>query len=91
MIVFILLVGLTGFALGLRYKVLVLVPMFMLTLLLSAAYGFNHDAGMAATAFHMLLAVIALQLGYLVGAGMNIAAARARLQASRHRLRAEGV
>lgn len=91
MITLTLCIAVTGLLLGLRYKVLVLIPITALVLLMSGAYGVALGMASTTTILSMLAAVVVLQFSYLAGVAMYFAATKMRIQMSRLRLRAERV
>jgi len=58
---------LAGAALGLRFKVTILVPAVTLAMLLAAAFGVAHGDQLWSIVVAMMLLGTAVQLGYLVG------------------------
>lgn len=71
MLVSVLISLLIGVVLGRHYTVLILAPAFMLTLVLAIGTGFARtDAAwsIGSTAF---LVIVGLQIGYLLGSGMQ--------------------
>jgi hypothetical protein len=58
---------LVGIALGLRFKVLVLVPAITLTTLFALVVGLVRGEGFGAIVLAMVIVGTAIQLGYLVG------------------------
>jgi len=69
---------LAGAALGMRFKVLVLVPAIFLALLAILAGGISASASFSFVALAMVIAATCLQLGYLLGVGARYAMAAAR-------------
>jgi len=69
---------LAGAALGMRFKVLVLVPTIFLTLLALLAVGISAEGGFSFIALAMVVAATCLQLGYLIAVGARYAVAAAR-------------
>jgi len=67
MLMMILLVFLTGAVLGLRFKVLVLVPAMGLAIIAITATGMAHGYGLAAVLTAGVLALICVQIGYIGG------------------------
>jgi hypothetical protein len=63
----------TGAVLGLRYKVLILVPALLFVLLAVIGGGVARGAGIWAIALEMLVASTALQLGYVAGSAFDLA------------------
>ncbi len=63
-----LLMLLTGCALGLRFKVLVLLPAIALVWMAYLTVGLSRGDGVSTILFAGVLAAICLQVGYLVGA-----------------------
>ena len=66
---------LTGIVLGMRFRVLILFPAMALACLVVAALGVVGRDAVSWALFVMLVAVTALQAGYLVGATRAISAA----------------
>jgi hypothetical protein len=60
--------ALTGIMLGRRYKVLVLVPVIMLSMMLAITIEISRAETLWSTILTTIAAVTAVQLGYLVGA-----------------------
>jgi len=69
---------LAGAALGMRFKVLILVPAICLALLAILAVGISSSVSFSFIALAMVLAAACLQLGYLGGVGARYAMAAAR-------------
>ena len=65
---------LTGIALGMRFRVLILFPAMALACVIVAALGVVGRDAVSWALFLMLVAVTALQAGYLVGATRAISA-----------------
>jgi hypothetical protein len=57
--------ALAGAVLGLKFKVLILVPALLFSLLLIASAGIARDAGFGSIVLAMFLSATSLQLGYL--------------------------
>ena len=62
---------LTGALLGVRFKVLVLVPTVALAIVAVFAGGLAHHEEASSIGLAMLIATICLQVGYLGGLGAN--------------------
>jgi hypothetical protein len=62
---------LAGVALGLRFRVLVLIPTIAGVLALASGIGVVHHDGFWTTMLCGALAVTSLQIGYLTGAGFR--------------------
>jgi hypothetical protein len=62
---------LTGAPLGMRFKVLVLVPAVTLAIVAVFAGGIAHHEEAGSIGLAMLVAIIGLQLGYLGGLGAS--------------------
>ena len=58
---------LAGAALGLRYKVMILVPAVTLTMFFAAIVGVAHRDMFRSIAIAMVVLVTAIQVGYLAG------------------------
>ncbi len=71
--------GLTGATLGLRFKVLILIPAFALSIPLTALVGHAQGTGFVKTLLAEAIVIAALQIGYLVGVLTRGAVAAARL------------
>ncbi len=63
--------GLAGIVLGLRYKVLILVPAVMLAMLSSMLVGVAHADRFWSIVLMTVELIIAVQLGYLAGIVTN--------------------
>jgi hypothetical protein len=83
MIMLALVGALAGAVLGLRYKVLILVPAIWLGVVLVVAVGIGHGDGAGSIALACAALATALQLGYLAGTFTRFTIAGAR--AARHR------
>ena len=79
MMMFAVFCALAGMVLGLRFKVLVLLPAIACAIAAGAALGLAERAGLATTVLETLAAVVALQLGYLGGVGTRFAIALTRV------------
>jgi len=77
-----ILAALTGAVLGMRFRVLVLIPAIGLCIVLVAAFGAVRGMGLAHTATMVIASEAALQLSYLVGALLRFAIAGTRLSGS---------
>ena len=86
MVMLLIFTMLIGAVLGMRFKVLVLVPATALVVLLIAAAGIAHGDGAGVILLAMVLAAVGLQMGYLGGTGTRFAMAAARAP----RLRSHG-
>ena len=69
---------LAGALLGMRFKVLILVPAICLALLAILAVGISSSVSFSFIALAMVLAAACLQLGYLIGIAARYAMAGAR-------------
>jgi hypothetical protein len=58
---------LTGAALGMRFKILIVIPVIGLALLGTAAVGIANGSPIGSTMLIMVLVATTLQLGYLAG------------------------
>jgi hypothetical protein len=67
---------LVGGALGLRYKVLILVPAFALATIIALIFGFARSDGFGSIILAMVVLWIAVQVGYLVGIAIRAAVQR---------------
>jgi hypothetical protein len=67
MLSFIILSTLTGAVLGLRFKVLILVPAIVLVAAVTLGVGITHGDGLGSLLLAMLLAITGLQMGYFGG------------------------
>jgi hypothetical protein len=56
-----------GFALGLRFKVIILIPAVLLAVTLITAYALVQEATLSSIAVLNIVGAICLQLGYLGG------------------------
>ena len=59
--------GVLGAALGLRFKVLVLVPAIVIGVVVIAGIGITHGDGGWSVAWRIILIVVSLQVGYVGG------------------------
>jgi hypothetical protein len=75
MAMIVLLSGFLGFALGLRFKVLVLLPAAIAVLAAAACEGIARGSGVSATAIVVAASETSLQMGYLLGVGYLVAVA----------------
>ena len=75
---------LVGLALAQRFKVLVLIPAILLTLVFAVVAGLSGAAAGWASALTAVIVITGLQIGYLIG----IAIRQVMLLARAHRLRA---
>jgi hypothetical protein len=71
---------LAGAALGLRFKVMILVPALTLTMLFAAIIGVAHDDQFWSIAVAMILLGTAIQVGYLAGILIRAKIASVRAQ-----------
>jgi hypothetical protein len=78
MSVLIALAFLSGAVLGLRFKVFALAPGIVLTIIAVLVFGIASGKGLGSTLLGELLAVIALQIGYVGGLLARYAASLAR-------------
>jgi hypothetical protein len=62
---------LIGIVLGRRFRVLVLVPAFILTLVLAVATGFVRTDAAWSNGLTTLVVISGLQVGYLLGSGLR--------------------
>jgi len=74
---------LVGLALAQRFKVLVLIPVILLTLIFAVVAGLSGAAAGWASALTAVIVITDLQIGYLIG----IAVRQVMLSARAHRLR----
>jgi hypothetical protein len=65
---------LAGIALGLRYKVFVLVPAVTLTMMFAAIAGVAHGDHLGSIIVAMAILVASVQFGYLTGIAIHAAA-----------------
>src|SRR5215831_12191973 len=65
--------GLVGIALGLRYKVLILVPTVALTTIFAIAIGVAHSDRISSIVVAAVMLGTAVQVGYVVGILMRAA------------------
>jgi hypothetical protein len=79
MLVFAITSAVAGILLGLRFKVLVLIPAFLVTTLVIIAIGSDHT--ISAIVLTVLGTLVSLQIGYIVGSLVR-AFARAHLRAA---------
>lgn len=82
---------LIGAAFGFGFKVRILIPATFLTVVLTAAISIGHEQGTLSTALVTVAAVVAIQIGYLVGmaarAGTDQSVTAARKSVGRPRPR----
>jgi hypothetical protein len=71
MLVSVLISLLIGIALGRRYTVLILAPVFMLTLVLATGTGLARTGVAGSIGSTALVVIVGLQIGYLLGSGMR--------------------
>jgi len=71
---------LAGAALGLRFKVMILVPALILTMLFAAIVGVTRDDQFWSIAVAMILLGTAIQVGYLAGILIRAKIASVRAQ-----------
>ena len=83
MLMTILLVFLTGAVLGLRFKVLVLVPAMGLAIIAITATGMASGYSLAAVLTAGVLALICVQIGYIGGLLTRYAMTLARVESER--------
>ena len=60
-----------GIVLARRFKVLILAPAFMLTLVLAIGTGFARTDAAWSIGSTALVVIVGLQIGYLLGSGMH--------------------
>ncbi len=75
---FAIMTTLIGAMLGLRFKVLILVPAIVTSFLAIFGIGIAHGVGLWASLLATLLTITTLQIGYLAGAAVRFGVARAR-------------
>src|SRR5215470_19595925 len=75
---------LIGAVLGLRFKVMVLVPMFAISLIAIAGVNAALGTGLWMTLIEMVIAVTSTQVGYLGGAAIRLFLAAPRGAAAEH-------
>jgi hypothetical protein len=80
-----------GIVLARHFKVLILAPAFMLTLVLAVGAGLAHTAAGLSIGSTTLVIIIGLQVGYLLGSGMRhvmvlVRAGRSRSDSFAHTL-----
>lgn len=69
---------LLGTVLGLWFQVLVLIPVVLLTALVTGIDAWAHSFGPGRTLLVIFVAAIALEIGYLIGAGAFVLISKAR-------------
>jgi hypothetical protein len=74
---------LIGALLGLRFKVLILVPAIVFSSAATLGIGMAHSSSVWLVAFAMVLAITALQMGYLAGAVIHFVIAGMRKELPR--------
>lgn len=74
---------LTGMVLGMRFKVLILVPAIACVLPIALGVGIVRDHAFGPATLIAVAAVASLQIGYLVGVGIRYALVAARLSGRR--------
>jgi hypothetical protein len=82
----IVIIFLAGAALGLRFKVMILVPALTLTLLFAAIVGLAHGDQFWSIAVAMILLGAAIQVGYLAGILFRVKIAVVRAQRIRTKI-----
>jgi hypothetical protein len=84
---------LIGVVFGLGFKVRVLIPATFLTVVLTSSFEIMHEQGSLSTALVTTAAVIAIQMGYLigvivrVGTDSGVTAARKSVERRQHSFR----
>ena len=73
-----------GAVLGLRYKVLILLPAATFVLVFVIGVGVARGAGIWRIALDMMVATTALQLGYVGGSAFAAARKRRKLRSAEH-------
>jgi hypothetical protein len=63
---------LIGFVFGFGFKVRILIPATFLTIVLTCSFELMHQQGSVLTALVTTAAVIAIQMGYLIGVVVRI-------------------
>jgi len=71
MLVFLIAGAIAGILLGIRFKVLVIVPASLLAAIIIIANGSGHESG--AVVLTLLATLAALQIGYVVGSILRVA------------------
>jgi hypothetical protein len=84
MLVFFIAGAVAGILLGLRFKVLVLVPAFLVAMVVIILSGSGHTLG--SIVFTVLGTLVSLQIGYIIGSILR-AFARAHLPAAQRHQR----
>lgn len=74
---------LIGITLGQRFKVLILIPLFLLTLLFAFCIGITHSQSAWVVAKVAALIIIDAQIGYIFGIGIRHLTVLARANRSR--------
>ena len=78
-----------GAVLGLRYKVVILLPAATFVLVFVIGVGVAHGAGIWSIALDMMVAATALQLGYAGGSALAAARKRRKLRSGEHIIEAD--
>jgi hypothetical protein len=78
-----------GAVLGLRYKVFILLPAATFVLVFVIGVGVAHGAGIWSIALDMMIAAMALQLGYAGGSAFAAAWKRRKLRRGEHSIEAD--
>jgi hypothetical protein len=78
-----------GAVLGLRYKVLILLPAATFVLVFVIGVGVARGAGIWGIALDMMVATTALQLGYAGGSAFAAARTRRKLRSGEHIIEAD--
>ena len=78
-----------GAVLGLRYKVFILLPAATFVLVFVIGVGVAYGAGIWSIALDMMIAAMALQLGYAAGSAFAAARKRRKLRSGEHIIEAD--
>ena len=86
MLVFVITGAIAGILLGVRFKVLVLVPAFLVAAVVIIVNGSGHTLSSISIVLTVLGTVVSLQIGYIIGSVLR-AFARAHLPAAQRHQR----
>ena len=82
-IIFVIAAFLVGMALGLFFRVFILIPAFVMSAIAIVAFGFQFRMTFGVTLLLMAMVVTAVQTGYLAGAFISVSAAKSKARKNR--------
>jgi hypothetical protein len=82
-IIFVIAAFLVGMALGLFFRVFILIPAFVMSAIAIVAFGFQYRMTFGVTLLLMAMVVTAVQTGYLAGAFISVSAAKSKARKNR--------